>query len=230
MISLLNAEDADGFRVYFAKVPSPEKSNSDYKNTIVVVATFNGGPIYKDSKSNIHRDYFENNIPYLNSSNISDVNGVPHYDTDHGGATLFTHPNCGPNDCITTNPHYVTCKQAQNMVTGFVNDSPNNDINGSSEWFDIGILNDLDTALMQTPNSGLRVYFVKRIYNDADSNGNFYHGFLMIPTKNINGVITDDYICLQIHPHYKIKKMTGGGGGTDNGEQCPDNCTGVTWP
>lgn len=220
MDSLLNADGADGLRIYFAK------DTTSKSNTVVIVSTFDGGIAANDT-NHIHRDYFQYNEPYLSTSTAKRTRGIPSYGTKVDGALLFTDPKCSPKDTCKSAYHYITCTKAQGMVKAFTSQSVTTKINANSEWFDIGIINDLDTLLQKTPKSGLRIYFAKHL--DKDSQGVYRDGFVLITTQNNSGTQTDNYICLPVHPKYR-NPFGGTGGGTDNGEQCPTNCSGSTWP
>lgn len=225
MVSQLTADGADGFRVYFARVPNQNQ------NTVVILSTFDGGTDANAATGETHQDYFQNS---LISANVSDLNGVAVYNTDNGGATLYTNPHCSAIDPCPSdpkNPHYITCVKAKKMVDSFVSKDPNDDVNGHSEWFDITILQDLDGILQKSPNdSGLRMYFSTRIDMPTDDDGNYYDGVVAIVTKMINNVRRDQYICLPLRTPKFRNPLDGTGGGTDNGEQCPTNCGGTTWP
>jgi hypothetical protein len=102
------------------------------------------------------------------------------------------------------------------------------EINSTSEWFDIGIIQAL--LLNVSPKGGLRIYFArqpKAVTPDTVAR----HGFILIITEpNANCVQIDQFECLAINPHYPDHGPSKKGGGADNGEQCPYACNGVTWP
>jgi hypothetical protein len=227
MYSLISKQ-ADGIRIYFAKtIP-------DGKYTFVVVSTFAGGPDPSNTNKNMHIDYFQHTKLTTSSGN---VNGDVNYDTAGGGALLYASktPPCGTGSdgCDTTKPHYIPCKKAFKMVNYFGTDS----INATSEWFDLGIIKDLDSVLVAQKGNGIRIYFSRHLEPDHSQMPDTIHrhGFVIITTKlsadaSGNQINLDNYDCFLTHPIYKDKMHHPFYGGTDNGEQCPTNCSGTTWP
>ena len=234
MYSLISTH-ADGIRFYFAKtIP-------DGKYTIVAVSTLDGGLDPDDLTKNrhIHMDYFQNSNP--STANL-DVTGVVSYEKETVGATLYAYPSpCklkeGEDGCPTgaAYPHYLSCDNAYKMVNYYGNDP----INSTSEWFDLGVINDLNNSLIRQKGNGIRVYFARHLTPDGSATPDTVHrhGVVLITTEAVGDLNQDYYDCLTIHPHYKgevsFKKHNAQNqffGGTDNGEQCPTNCGGTTWP
>lgn len=196
---ILIKENADGFRLYFAKT-------AEGKNTIVIVSTRNLHPDAPGDK--IHTDYFEHKYPYLETAEKGVISN-----TYKDGALLYS-PNlqCPDDDkCDTEYAHYLSCAVSATWANAYKTPE---DIKTTSEWFDIGVLAYINKELQNTVNKpdGVRFYYAK-----IATKG---HGFLFVTTHANNNVHEDYYTCLAdklIHPG-------------DNGEQCPNNCNGVTWP
>ena len=221
MDSLMQQQSADGLRIYFAK-------NPDSTNAVVVVSTFDGGVSSDNQYVNVHRDFFQAKGDEVYSS-IAGVRGV--LNNDGGGATLYTDPKClppGRDGCDPKKFHYITCQRAYNMVHRYGTDP----INATSEWYDAGIIHDLDSVLTVQKGDGIRIYFARHIDPDMTepSDTVHRHGFVLITTQLVGNIHKDYYDCFLIHPLYIDKKHNPLFGGTDNGEQCPTNCSGTTWP
>ncbi|MFD0766488.1 hypothetical protein ACFQZI_16625 [Mucilaginibacter lutimaris] len=164
----------------------------------------------KTGERDTHRDYFEHTDPFLQTA---EAKGVVDY-TGKYGATLYD-PNmkCPDDDnCNISYNHYLKCSEAGERVRNFTNDK----IATTSEWFDIGLLshlmNELETNAVA---DGIRIYYARKI--DADKT----HGFVIVTTRPsaANKNIHEDYYTCS-SPIIRV----------DNGEQCPTNCNGVTWP
>ncbi|MFI5136447.1 MAG: hypothetical protein ACHQIM_01385 [Sphingobacteriales bacterium] len=217
MDSVLNTTaNSDGIRFYFAR----ELSGGSY--TTVAVSTLDGGVNPGDSTKHIHKDYFQTSNP---SGGIP-MAGKLGDTTPAQGALLYSpHSPCKTADtCKEKAQHYISCSKAYRMV--YTNCKPSDSINAKAEWFDKGVIKDLITAI---PNGGgLRLYFAK--HSEAAAGDKVPRtAFVLMVTQSVNGIQTDEFVCLPIHPIYKQHHLLGGGG-TDNGEMCPVNCTGVTLP
>lgn len=210
---------SDGIRFYFARtIP-------DGRYTVVAVATTDGGVDTTDhtGQRHIHNDYFQHLKPVLTGTDVFGQLGAISY---RDGALLH---NPAGSPCPANTPpcpqtiHYISCDTAYMMV----NPKTTDPINATSEWFDKGIINDLITA---TPaNGGIRLYFAKHLAPVAPDTI-ARHGFVLIVTVKdpSSDIQVDTYNCIGLHPFYKHPLF--GGGATDNGEQCPTNCQGTTWP
>jgi hypothetical protein len=216
--SLLNAENADGFRIYFAR----NISATNKKHNIILVST-RPRQIHltnPDRDTTIHQDYFEHAAPFLTKPNRPQ--GIIGWGADisriKGGAISYD-PNVKcPKGCFISNEHYITCDEARSRIKRLGSEVSNATINTSSEWFDIHLLDILDKELNDNTTNvyGMRIYFAKKYIPKQ----NYYRfSFVIMKTKLVGGVHMDDYDC-----NYLKKKE-----GYDNGEQCPNNCYGATW-
>ncbi len=228
MDSIIQNKDYDGLRVYFSRV-----GTDDYnKFALVIVATKDSGEISGAKGRHEHKDFFFTSNIAAGVKGELDTDGVK-----KGSALLYGGQSpCNPsNNCtsITNNDHYVPCGTARTMVQKMNGD----EINASSEWFDKGIIHQLSAKI--NAGGGIRIYFVRHL-KEAPGDNQKRHGFLFVLTeKDTNGNQTDDYKCFTLQPYTKYLKTRrsgtmagdgGDGGGTDNGEECPNACEGVTWP
>lgn len=214
----------DGFRVYFARtVP-------DGEYTIVILPTEDGGEDPTDpsttDKRHIHNDSYLHSDPSM--PNV-DLNGELGSVTPTEGALLYgsTSP-CPPGaDHCPPGPHYIPCSKAYKMATNFSVD----EINATAEWYDKGIIDQLSKKI--STNGGVRVYFARQL-NPIPPDNIARHCFLFVLTQKSNNIQLDDYACFVLTPNAQYIKnqigIRGDGGGTDNGEECPNSCEGVTWP
>ncbi|MBS1533136.1 MAG: hypothetical protein JSU01_22745 [Bacteroidetes bacterium] len=220
---------ADGIRFYFGKT-TPDGQG---QYVIIPISTVDVGPDPKDAtgKRHIHSDYYQYQLIYTTDQTPVPVAGRMRYDNDSGGAAFYTtviNPCTTPGTCVSQNDHYIDCNTALTMVRHYGSDQ----INANSEWFDRGIIKQLADSIKSKKGSGLRIYFARQINPDGSQNPDTIHrhGFVMIPTS-VNGSVNKDYYdCFTLQPIYKIVNPKGGGGGTDNGEECPTNCSGGTLP
>ncbi|MDB5007799.1 MAG: hypothetical protein JWP45_2192 [Mucilaginibacter sp.] len=222
--NLVKNPQSDGIRFYFAQtVPND-------KYTVVAVSTMDGGLDPKDSSKtrHIHNDYYQHDNGGMNMKGILGVV------TPQEGALLYT-PAASPSPCPSGSdpcpvaPHYITCSIAYKMVNYFGSDP----INATSEWFDKGIINDLNNALTSQNGDGIRIYYARHLKPDgaAPSDTVHRHGVVLITTAAMpNNIHQDRFECISLHPLYGNKKRDSFVGGTDNGEECPTNCSGITWP
>ncbi|MES2267669.1 MAG: hypothetical protein V4520_12970 [Bacteroidota bacterium] len=194
---ILAKEGADGIRIYFAKFPNG--------HNIIVVST------RKSPEPDTHQDYFEHQDAFLSTA---DAKGLVDY-TGKNGATLYDPTmKCPTNDnCNASYEHYLNCNEASDRVRNFSTDK----FVTTSEWFDIGLLDNIVNELDNTAEAdGIRIYYARN--KNAAKNT---HGFVLVTTKksptNINA--HDDYYTCSS----RIRDL-------DNGEQCPLSCNGVTWP
>jgi len=82
--------------------------------------------------------------------------------------------------------------------------------------------------VQKTQTSGLRIYFAQCLKPDKMRIRR--HAFVLIKTNNSTGTPVDDYFCFTLRLKGPKKNSNEDKGGTDNGEECPTNCSGVTWP
>ncbi|MFI5159377.1 MAG: hypothetical protein ACHQF4_10965 [Sphingobacteriales bacterium] len=196
--------EGDGIRLYFAK------DASSY--TVIAVSTKDGGVDKKHPHRHFHNDYFQATKPFGELGNIGDPNDK--------GAKLYAAvtPCDGSDNCPGKNPHYISCATAYTMVNNYNSDP----INATSEWFDKAIINDL-ISLIPT-NGGIRIYYGKHL-SGTEYDSTPRDGVVIIVTQPN---LQDYFVCLPIHPTYKVFHPLIGGG-TDNGEECPTNCTINPW-
>jgi hypothetical protein len=195
--ALLYKEKADGFRIYFAKYPNGH-------NIIIVSTRETGVP-------DTHQDYFEHSAPFLKTA---EAKGIVDY-TGKNGATLYdANLKCPGNDnCNASYNHYLRCDEAAARVRNFTNDK----FYTTSEWFEIGLLDNLAQELEYNKAAdGIRVYYAR---NPSPTKNT--HGFVITTTKtsSTNSSIHEDYYTCGA----RFRDV-------DNGEQCPLSCNGVTWP
>jgi hypothetical protein len=210
----------DGVRLYFART----SKNGPY--TIAAFATTDGGidTVNPDGYRHIHNDIFLTVNPFAaQAGRPSDPTKPAAGASLYGSAVPCVSDACPPN--IQHQHHYINCESAWGLV---YSDRSGDEINSTSEWFDIGIIKALLANIKS--NGGLRVYVgrhPKAIAPDTVAR----HGFVLIITEpDANNVQVDQFKCITITPHYPDHEEFHTGGGADNGEQCPYACTGVTWP
>jgi hypothetical protein len=211
--SLLTAEQStlgtDGIRIYFAR-------NENKENTIAIVSTLNDGPDPNRPNKNMHLDYFKHSAAFLDSSfaKNSDEGG----DKDYGDK-LIGKTQCPVDNCTIITSHAISCKDASNWAS-FMSDG---DIKINSEWFDKELITyireELDSPdAIKNMADGIRIYYARRTTDNK-------HVFILVTTQLDGKNHRDYYTC------YNSKHSVNGfTSGNDNGEQCPDNCTGSTLP
>lgn len=196
---------ADGIRLYFAK-------NANNRNTIIITSTKFGGTDPYSSTGNDHLDYFEHTDPFLSTVN---AHVAEDYGTDPG-AKLYNGANCSTEaNCNINELNYISCIKAAAAVKKFGKST----VNTISEWFPLTVIENIKCNLDGAPSAlmadGVRIYFAKK------SKKIDRHSFLFVTTKTKGAGHEDFYECYC--SSYKH-------GVTDNGEQCPTNCNGATWP
>jgi hypothetical protein len=217
--SLLAAEHGDGFRIYFAK------RNDNLRNTIVIVSTTYDGENAKAESKKDHLDYFTHNSSFLNSADAKieeDWYGKP-------GAELFDPAFVCPGEtCTTASINYITCSDADTAVQNFL--KPNQSINTDSEWFPISLLDklreELDKGATNTssPSDGIRIYFAKNPNNQKDPKHKNRNTLIITTTQLFNKTHRDYFYCST------AKQVSKNIVTDDHGEECPNNCNGVTLP
>jgi hypothetical protein len=214
---------ADGIRIYFGK-----KSNAANKmiNTIVIVSTqkLTSDPLE-------HTDYFSHDVAFSSFLKLVKQNPQAYFQEDHSGndkgALLYGLSSVCSSAfaCVATTAENLDCQIAYAAVNNLKNRGVGQGVNTDSEWFPTKLLTDLayefshQTTQNITPD-GMRLYFAKKTDNHR-------HFFIGVPTQenghygeNIPSHL-DNFDCYGTHSFF---------GPTDNGEQCPNNCTGVSLP
>ena len=160
-----------------------------------------------------HQDYFEHSAPILLTA---EAKGIVDYAGKNGTSLYDPALKCPATDnCNISYEHYLKCSEAADRVRNFSNDK----FTTTSEWFDIGVLGYLARELDSSPTAdGVRIYYARKPDPDIKKST---HGFVIVTTKTstTNSNIHEDYYTCN-----SVKFRL------DNGEQCPNNCTGVTWP
>jgi len=220
MYSVLLRNKADGVRFYFARTVE------DHKYTIIAISTKDGGPdtSKKSRNGRIHADFFE-------SDSLSvDAKGKLGLVTPQLGALLYskTSPCAAIPDTCPKLFHYITCDKAYKMVNYYGSDV----INATSSWYDIYLIEALVKSLKKYNGDGLRIYFARHleIHKNTPADTIHRHGFALITTAKASNIHTDYYGCLDSIPSAKNPQHYLTGGAADEGEECPTNCNGVTWP
>jgi len=205
MYKYLKDNNGNGMRIYFAK------NTGTNKNSIVIVST------RANSTGTINVDFFQD--PSYPTS--ADLRGVNSYDSTNG-ALLYTDKPVLPKDdgCDSSDNHYISNEKAYLMVNNYGVDQ----INDTSEWFDIGLFDALSKALTADSSlDGIRIYYARQLHPDPKSSPKdiYRHCFVFMTTTRISDTNhPDKYTCIT---------LPGNKGGNDNGEQCPYACNGVTW-
>jgi hypothetical protein len=116
--------------------------------------------------------------------------------------------------------NYISCNDANAVARNFKKTT----INTNSEWFQLDLLKYLHFQLNSAPSNvvadGVRIYFAKNGLNVKNNIKKNRHAFIIVTTQLINGSHYDNYQC------YPPKEPFT----NDNGEECPNNCNGVTLP
>ena len=216
MYQTLLRTKADGIRFYFARTVE------NHKYTVVAVSTKFAG-LDSVTKRKIHADFFE-----MDTINI-DAKGKLGLITPAQGALLYSKTSPCPStpDTCPKIFHYITCNEGYKMVNYYGSDP----INATSSWYEITLIEALVKSLKTNHGDGLRIYYARHLKTGGISPTDTIHrhGFALITTAATNQIHVDYYGCLDSipvpnHPHRFYV------GGADNGEECPNNCNGVTWP
>jgi hypothetical protein len=209
-----------GIRIYFARKADGDNPVTG-DNTVVIIAA-----------DDDMQDYFEHDDPDFSSFLNQILLHQGRYITeDHGakdpGASFYHGANCNiAQNCIVTDGHNLSCTEAQAAVNTFNNTKrPQQAFNTESVFFPLELLQDLSQELDApapkgiTPD-GIRIYFAKNSVNHR-------HFFILVPTQADPN---------NAYSHIDNLDCFGGGGPrhpfgpTDDGEECPNNCNGVTLP
>jgi len=220
---LLKNEGDDGIRIYFAKKAD---NTGKKRNSILIVSTKNDGVDSRAETGIDHLDYFDHNVtffinlldPTTRKKDIQEDLGG--YDL---GATLFdANYVCPSETCNVFSTNYIECAEAQKAVLNFSQKS-NLAINTDNEWFPIALIEglkaELKAATASIPADGIRIYFAKNYDNPGDVKHKNRNTFIITTTKSAGNSHQDYHEC------YTSNKGT-----KDHGEECPNNCNGVTIP
>jgi hypothetical protein len=214
MYQTLLRTKADGIRFYFAR------TIENHKYTVVAVSTKE--VIDSVTKHKIHADFF-----LADTIRNVDAKGKLGLITPAQGALLYAKTSPCPTtpDTCPKLYHYITCADAYKMVNHYGSDP----INVTSSWYQISLIEALVKSLKSYNGDGLRVYYARRIRPATPRDTVHKHGFALITTAETHKIHVDYYRCLDSipnpnNPHRYLM------GGADNGEECPNNCNGVTWP
>jgi hypothetical protein len=245
----------DGIRIYFSSSDTAANSTPTHlNNSVVVVSTYWSGRV-KNSMgggyTKVHTDYFEHDASAglfgINPDSLAGI--VTHYNDATMGTMLYSICNCDNQDtCVTTSDHFIKRGVGETMVQAFQGQP----FKARSEWFDINMLINLFYEMNCSNEDGIRIYFARA----TSSTDAAYAGkarFVIVTTTptttTVNGqqvIIHQDRLSCNCTnsglaakaraairygvEQRRIAKGQPGKGGNDNGEQCPNNCDGVTLP
>ncbi|OCX52487.1 hypothetical protein BEL04_13575 [Mucilaginibacter sp. PPCGB 2223] len=160
------------------------------------------------------------------------------------------------SDCTSKSTHYISSSKAYRMVyKNCGKGAKNGKFNATSEWFEISFLQQL--AKLVPKDGGIRLYYAKS-GGSIIKHGRLFpkgrHGFVLMVTQPDydKKIQRDKFVCLPkidrkdfinkikdlLTSKISDKKLLSdalsladdtGFGATDNGEECPTNCIGVTW-
>jgi hypothetical protein len=213
--AILQAEGADGFRIYFGK-------RLDGRNAVVVLSTIDDGPDPSAKETGRdHLDYFGHTSPFLVSTAARDTDEY----SGALGATLYTKPDSSNECAFLGGGNYIRVTPATIAVKNFGIQK----INTDNEWFPIGFIkyyrDELDNEPALFSADGIRIYFA---FHTVETNPKHAgrHAFIIVTTRTINDPKTNKLVYRNDYYTCDASKKHGG----DNGEQCPNNCNGVTLP
>jgi len=210
MVELLNAEHADGVRIYFVSDPA---GGIPLKNSIALVSTKAWGKNPDAPSGTNHRDYYEHSATATLFNNIKSIKGtISHNITDDGMLLYNTCTACTPDEAPNTeNPHQLTRQAAEQMAQGF----GNHPISTTSEWFDLKLFQ----SFADDKNiDGLRIYFATKTTGMSQPGSD---AFVLI--KTIPGSTPGTHVDYFGSPGVKRYKVVADGG-QDKGEMCPNIC------
>jgi hypothetical protein len=213
-------DTTDGIRIYFARDLTGGNKN---KNNLIIVSTRYAG-VDNATQKNIHEDYFYHKDPFLSAA---DTKGRYDHGQKNRGTLgyedLYPTYSCPAGASCIEDGHYIDCGKARAWINNLNTTAPSK---VTSEWFELSFIDMIKEELNTTPNAdGIRVYFGKRTDN-ADQ------CVLIVNTKVTSdyGAATDDFDCQQtVNARHEMVKRSPFIV-HDNGEECPTNCQGVTWP
>ncbi|HVS94360.1 MAG TPA: hypothetical protein VHE59_20120 [Mucilaginibacter sp.] len=215
----------DGFRIYFAC----DSSANSYplSTSILIVATKDSGksPIVCRS-GRLHHDYYNHSIS-TGLFQLGNINGSICYGKGQctGNKLYKLCIPCSDDPTCPSLPHGITTLTARKMVKRFIYHP--HAINTESEWFDIGVLEAIDTNKLY---DGFRIYFSTHLKDKKDTSDSLKDSFVIVPTKfnQAKGIDEDKFNCetaawyLKFYRHEYPFAVTGPG--QDNGELCPNSC------
>lgn len=208
----------DGFRIYFARNAGVvSNAGGDNAYNIIIVST---KKVLKDIDGDgvaetIHEDYFEHDASFL-----SKAQGYIGHGAGIKGATSYLsiqQSGCPAACSPKPTTHYIDCNTTKARIQKMRDEPSGAKMNIISEWFDLGLLESIDSELKAAKPvnkaDGMRIYFAKKETGE--------HCFIFVTTRDGgNNSHTDYHECYE----HKFKEDN------DNGEQCPYNCCGLTWP
>jgi hypothetical protein len=219
----------DGFRIYFAC--DTFAKHYPLNTSIILVSTRDNG---KSDLSTIecpsqrkHLDYYEHNSN-AGLFKMGYISGEICYGKGNCVGAKLYHPGIYIDDptCPPGRPHHIRTQLARHMVAKF----ENHVINTVSEWFGLGVLEEIDA---DAKPSGIRIYFATHPLGLSKKEKPFSNrdAFVIVPTKwNSKTKSDDDYFDCKTDSYFTKKIMLlsltagGNGQGEDDGELCPTNC------
>ncbi|WP_295793209.1 hypothetical protein [Mucilaginibacter sp.] len=232
--SNVEKDKSDGIRIYFSRcLPSPGTPIHN-NNEIMVVSTFAKDTTIDGKDSIIHVDYF-NHLDSDPLFKLASIHGeITHYSDALKGTVLYeTCTNCASlPTCNISFPSQIQRSDGERMVQNFHRKLfHKGEINSQSEWFYKDVI-EYWLNEMNGEQDGIRVYF-SRGDNDGIKNA---AKFVFVPTKPSGSDHIDDIDCdpkrisfLQFIKNKKRNRFLDAGV-TDNGQLCPNHCSGTTLP
>lgn len=231
----------DGVRIYFGCDNPATGAGTKLTPVIFLVSTQQRNPVVA-GKSN-HEDYYDHLSGVLPGGELG---GAPIYDANDAftkGALLYSPTTPADIPCnAAPSQHYINGADAYQAVRRHTGGSQQNDVsvyNTRAEWFDLCFINSVFNAILDENNNlnGLRIYLGKRT---MENDGKDRDVFILVPTKDVGGIATDTYQCLEDlksfsctytwtnvltddkkhNAHLSFMKVAG----YDKGELCPFNC------
>lgn len=208
---ILPKEGADGFRIYFAR--------KGERNALVIVSTRQSKAASKNSVAN-HKDYFDHKSSFFQPGNNPNTIGISENGVPEARLHAAIDKDCSNLPCNNSG-NTISCEQGHKWVSQFRPDT----VTTKNIWYPIELLHswkqELDKAVLNgLKGDGIRIYFAKN-----DKNNSL---LVFTTTRENKKKRTDFYDCAT----NMAQKDGGGNNGfvTDNGEECPNNCNGITWP
>ncbi|WP_419700291.1 hypothetical protein [Mucilaginibacter sp. NFX135] len=208
---------ADGVRIYLARRKG--------LNTFLLVPTKDDGqnPDFEsDPTKRVHLDYYDKPIT-LSWKPV----GCGHDDQEIGdeGATL-DNPKCPKSSAIVFEKHDITCEEASAYVNNNKPQDNKDIINTTSEWFELDFITYLKKQILAAraktvDADGIRIYLARHLPTDPGDLAN-RHAFIIVTTKKGKG---GKNVHQDFYENYSSEKFFAT---YDNGEQCLNNCHGVT--
>lgn len=227
MSKVADSVGAEGVRFYFAK-------NSDGNYTAIPVITKQGPQNPQSVSGFSHTDFFLQKNPKIPNCGLSNspVGHLGEVRPDQGASMYSATPDfsaytpCPPNQ----SPHYLKAQQAHDMIYNNCGmQGVSNKFNSVSEWFDIGVVTSLASAI--PGGGGVRLYYARHSSPGQYDNNVARHGLVIVLTKPVGTYQQDFFTCITFSGLYyqHLLPRDPGDGATDNGEECPTNCIGAAW-